>query len=209
MNPAYSRVVGTFGVWNEGELSSVPGGHFLVTNQAVAPVNPTAPAGLRAGAVQSVQGHANVVFKESASVATVAASGLPPLALGPVMAEIDGANSIVSLDLCNAIPEFTLDGDKYDYGPIAVGVQVNGSFQQIGSFTNYDKDSYNATSGLVDVPFQSGVTWANVEQWLQQGNMALQVQQANNNVIASLEFPLTYTVGRRCSLATRCRAVES
>jgi hypothetical protein len=36
--PCYSHVVGTIGAWNQGELSSVPGGRYLVPASPVAPV---------------------------------------------------------------------------------------------------------------------------------------------------------------------------
>lgn len=209
MNPAYSGVTGTFGVWNEGELSTAPGGHFLVANRAVAPIAPApaARSASRSGAVQKVPGHGSVMFEEPVLLAA-APAGLPPLALGPTMAEVDGANGIVSLDMSNTIPEYTLAGDKYDFGPIAVGVQVDGSFNQIGTFTNYDRESYYATSGLIDVPFDDGVTWANVRQWLEQGLMALQVPQGNKKVIASLELPLTAETDDRGIYLDECRTAE-
>ncbi|MCI0487223.1 MAG: hypothetical protein L0229_11555 [Blastocatellia bacterium] len=208
MNPAYSGIVGTFGVWNQGELVTAPGGHFLVANQPVAPVNPSLAAQLNQGELKGVVGHANVVFKEAASTVATAGAGLPPLPLGPVMIEFDGANDLVSLDMSNTIPEFTLAGDKYDYGPISVGVQIDGSFNRIGSFTNYDRQSYYATSGLVDVPFDSGVTWAQVQQWIQQGLLALQVEQSGKGVTASLELPLTAETDERGSYLDECRITE-
>jgi hypothetical protein len=206
MNPAYSGVVGTFGVWNEGELSTVPGGHLLVPNQAVAPVTAAPKTALNRGELKSVPGHSTVLFEEPAA-AKAQATGLPPLALGPVMIEIDGVNQLVSLDMSNTIPEYTLAGDKYDLGPISVGVQINGAFNRICSFTNYDRDSYYAASGLVDAPFD-GVTSDQVQQWIEQGLLALQVEQGSQTAIASLESPLTAETDDRGTYLDECRVEQ-
>ncbi|HXU33046.1 MAG TPA: hypothetical protein VN851_20965 [Thermoanaerobaculia bacterium] len=194
INPAYSRVVGVLGVWNQGELKTAPGGHMLVPNMKMAPMTRTATASVRATEPSGMSGHA-VQFAAGADMAG-AKSALPPLAPGVVHAEIDAAAGIVSLDLQNAIPEYTLDADlqaeRYNYGPIDVGVQIpGGAFQLIGTFgaEQYDKGAYSAKGGLVDVPFQAGVTAEQIETWLgsQNGQLALRAQ----GQILSLEAPLT------------------
>jgi hypothetical protein len=212
MNPAYSGIAGTFGVWNSGELSSYPGGHLLVPNQTVTPVSSPAQAvasGLRTGEIDAVPGHAGIVYSHPTLLSAGATAG-PPLTFGPVLAEINGNNGIVSLDLSNAIPEYTVDGAKFDYGAIAVGVQMsNGSFNQIGSFTDYDSASYYATSGIIDVPFQAGVTYARIQQWLQNGMLALQVDQPGGKVIASLERALTAATDDQGIYLDQCRITSA
>ncbi len=195
INPAYSRVVGVLGVWNQGELATAPGGHMLAPARALAPVSAAPRASVRAAVPIGVIGHSALQFAPGADLAATTSS-LPPLAPGVIHAEIDAAAAIVSLDLQNAIPEFTLDADlqaeRYDYGPLDVGVSLpGGAFELIGTFAydRYDKAAYSAKGGLVDVPFGPGVTAEQISRWLgaEGGLLALRAQ----GQILSLESPLT------------------
>jgi hypothetical protein len=85
----------------------------------------------------------------------------------------------------------------------------NGSFNQIGSFTDYDSASYYATSGIIDVPFQAGVTYARIQQWLQNGMLALQVDQPGGKVIASLERALTAATDDQGIYLDQCRITSA
>lgn len=215
-NPAYSHVAGTLGVWNQGELSTMPGGHLLVPSGTPAAPNGSDQAThVRHVAVDKVPGHGTVQLTETlqpnpnapanATANASASQGPPAVPLGPVLVEVDGTNGIVSLDLCNAIPESSVDGTKYAYGPITVGVQLsNSSFQAIGSFTNYDWDSYLATSGIVDVQFQNGVTWTQVQQWMQDGLLALQIK----GQVVSLERPLIAETDERGVYVDECMTTQ-
>jgi hypothetical protein len=66
-NPAYSRIVGVIGVWNEGELSTAPGGRMLVSNAPVTPLSSTAAAApiIPLGDQKKVQDNINVISKGS------------------------------------------------------------------------------------------------------------------------------------------------
>jgi len=200
INPAYSRVVGVLGVWNQGELATVPGGHTLMPNAALPPIaaataaTAARSASVRAAVPSGMSGHA-AQFEAGADTAATTSS-LPPLAPGVIPAEINGGARIVSLDLLNAIPEFTLQADlqaeRYDYGTIDVGVQLpGGAFNLIGSFAydQYDKTAYSAKGGLVDVPFEAGVDATLIDQWLRQNNGLLALRAQGQ--ILSLEAPLT------------------
>ncbi|HEX4962829.1 MAG TPA: hypothetical protein VF173_18480 [Thermoanaerobaculia bacterium] len=195
INPAYSRVVGVLGVWNKGELATAPGGHMLVPNMPLAPVSSSSKATVRAAVPIGVIGHTALQFEPGADLSATTSS-LPALAPGVIHAEVNAGAGIVSLDLQNAIPEFTLDADlqsdRYDYGTIDVGVQLpGGAFNLIGSFGygQYDKTAYNAKGGLVDVPFGSGVTAQLISQWLGADNGVLALRAQGQ--ILSLETPLT------------------
>jgi hypothetical protein len=207
MNPAYSQVVGVFGVWKTGELSTTRGGHFLVPNAKATPISqPSTETELQKDDVVGVAGHAGLVFSQASRTADSASSG-PPLAFGTVTAEVDFDNNLVSLDLINTIPEFASDGTKFDYGPITVGVlSSSGAFNPIGSFgfDQYNKEAYEAKAGIVDVPFQAGVTAQDVQTWLANGKMALQVQ----NQYASLERVLTAETDSRGIYLDQCRVTE-
>lgn len=203
-NPAYSRIVGVIGVWNKGELSTAPGGRMLVANATVKP-----PSSMQAAAPKvKVEGHARVRL-DAIPAATAAADPQPPaaLALGAIMAEINTSAGIVSLDLLNAIPEYTAGGTKFDYGSFDLGVQMpDNSFNRIGSFGSdqYNQTAYEANGGLVDVPFAPGVTASNVTQWAAAGLLALK----NQGQIVSLELPLTVQTDDRGVYVDECR-VES
>jgi hypothetical protein len=195
INPAYSRVVGVLGVWNQGELATAPGGHMLVPNMALPPVAAVGTATVRAAVPIGVVGHTALQFEPGADISATTSS-LPPLAPGVIHAEVNAGAGIVSLDLQNAIPEYTLDADlqsdRYDYGPIDVGVQLPaGTFNLIGTFAygQYDKTAYSARGGLVDVPFGPGVTARLISQWLGADNGVLALRAQGQ--ILSVESPLT------------------
>lgn len=214
LNPAYSPVAGAIGVWNQGELSTAPGGRMLVPRATVTPVSPApAAAKVRRLSLENlrVAGHASVSMQAEGAAspeAATAPSGPPPLALGVVFAEIDWTADLVALDLMNAIPEFTVDGVKFDYGPIDVGVQLsNGTFEVIGSFgfDQYDRQAYLAKGGLVDVPFSAGLTGSTIQGWLAQGGvLALRA----GTTIASVEAPLTVETDDRGVYVDQCRIQE-
>ncbi|HEX3558796.1 MAG TPA: hypothetical protein VHU19_06315 [Pyrinomonadaceae bacterium] len=211
-NPAYSTAVGVFGVWNQGELSTAPGGHVLVSVGAPGPTGTANSAFIHQLDTVSVAGHGEVritsklvpnpdaparlsgVEKADASRRLGAApSAPPPIPLGTALAEIGPTGNYISLDLSNAIPEVGATGasghpSKYNYGPITVGVQgPTGNFTPIGSFSNYDWKSYLSKGGIVDVLFKNNITSSQVRQWLQQGGLlALQI----NNSLAAIEQPL-------------------
>ena len=214
MNPAYSLVAGAFGVWKKGELASIPSGHFLVPNAEVTPVS-ASPAAVFRGKVSSVAAY-RVSFEEPSAAEALdgADSGPPPLAFGSVSAEVDYNNQLVSLDMSNAIPEYTVEGAKFDYGTITLGVQILSPggplFEPINSFdfSQYNLEAYQAKAGIVDVPFGPGVTPDDLRGWLGDGKLALQVVQGAEKVIASLERPLTAETDRRGFYVDECRIAE-
>jgi hypothetical protein len=154
--PCYSHVVGSIGVWNDGELASVPMGRYLSADDPVAP----------AGATQTTM-------------------------LGPAAAQVDYQNNILSLDLGSAIPEIAIAGtpasslEKLDLGTLAVGILNGSNFLPIGQldYTQYGRQAYEATAGIVDLPLPASVT----QQQLQQGLLAIQASGASGAVTALLE----------------------
>jgi hypothetical protein len=154
--PCYSHVVGSIGVWNDGELASVPMGRYLSAKDPVAP----------AGAKQTTM-------------------------LGPVAAQVDYQNNILSLDLGSAIPEIAIAGtpasslEKLDLGTLGVGILNGSNFLPIGRlyYAQYGRQAYEATAGIVDLPLPASVT----PQQLQQGLLAIQASGASGPVTALLE----------------------
>lgn len=209
-NPAYSRIVGVIGVWNEGELSTAPGGRMLVPNAPATPLTSTASVAMAAPSSTPdvrVEGHARVHISSTPTAVTTAAdvpAGQPavPLPLGSIMAEVNASAGIVSLDLLNAIPEYTSGGTKFDYGDIDLGVQMpDGTFNRIGTFgfDQYDRSAYEANGGIVDVPFADAAQ--DVSQWCAEGLLALR----NQGTVISLEAPLTVQTDDRGVYVDECR----
>lgn len=211
-NPAYSRIVGVLGVWNDGELATAPGGRMLVANAAAAPLAPGVQPAQAAVPAVKVEGHARVTVSAAPFAVTTAAdvpAGQPavPLPLGAVMAEVSAAAGIVSLDLLNAIPEYTSGGAKFDYGDFDLGAQMSdGTFNVIGSFgfDQYDQSAYEANGGIVDVPFAPGITAEDVSGWTAEGLLALR----NQGTVVSLEAPLTVQTDDRGVYVDECRVRE-
>ncbi len=197
-NPAYSTIVGAFGVWNQGELSTTPGGHVLVSVGAPKVQGSTQSSFFEEVESVIVAGHGDVKvttrrvpnldgplglsdMEALNAAAAVGGSGPPAAPLGTAVAEIGPTGNYISLDFSNAIPDVGPTGPKYDYGPIQVGVQFGPtSFQPIGTIqsADYAWASYMRKGGIVDVLFNGNITSSQVRQWLQQGGqLALQAMQ--------------------------------
>ena len=216
-NPAYSRLVGVIGVWNQGELATAPGGRMLVPNSVATPAAGSSSGGASLARAEAppdapkvrVEGHARVHLSTAPTAITTAAdvpAGQPavPLPLGAIQAEVDASAGIVSLDLLNAIPEYTSGGTKFDYGDFELGAQMpDGTFNVIGSFgfDQYGQSAYEASGGIVDVPFAAGVTAQDVSQWCAAGLLALR----NQGTVVSLEAPLTVQTDDRGVYVDECR----
>lgn len=175
--PAYSRVAGSLGVWLNGEAATAPNGHMLVPYAKATPVG-----------------------GEAGSQAPPA-----PLTLGTLWGEVNADAACLSLNLVNAIPEYTLNGDKFDYGTISAGVLPDdgGEFKTIGNFDfqSYNKAAYESRGGIVDVPFADGVTIEDVREWIAAGNLALQV----DGKTICLERPLVARTDSRGVYIDQCR----
>lgn len=229
-NPAYSTVVGTFGVWNQGELTTAPSGHLLVPAGAPTPSGSALGSHIRQLEVDYVAGHGEVKLKEklvpnpnapmgledidaamAGGAVGAASSGLPAFPFGPVLAELGATGNIISLDLGNAVPDAGPTGPKYDYGPIEVGVLFGPtSFQPIGTFSDYDWDSYWDRAGIVDVPLQGGITPQQVRQMLQNGGLlALQIPPAGpSGQLVSVEQPLWAETDSRGIYLDECNSTQ-
>jgi hypothetical protein len=171
-NPCYSHIVGAVGVWNEGELASVPGGRCLAADVAVSPVGLMATKSKAAPQPERIVGH---------ELKSNAISGVgDPTPLGPVAVNVDYDAKLISLDLSGAMPELGVPGvwpsdlKKVNFGTLAVGVMTNGSFTQIATvdYDHYQQSAYEARAGIIDIPFPD----SNTSQLLQNNSIAIQVQ---------------------------------
>jgi hypothetical protein len=137
--PCYSHVVGSVGVWNEGELASVPLGRYLSAQAAVIPVGGNASTTLGPAAAQ-VDYQANLLSLDLGSaIPEVAVPGTPASNL-----------------------------EKVNLGPLTVGIQNGAEFVAIGTLdaSQYGKAAYEASAGIVDLPIPDGITTQQLEQGL-------------------------------------------
>ena len=145
-NPCYSHIVGSVGVWNEGEVASVPVGRYLSATNVVA----ATPAATPAAPPQPPGAKQRVL--------TADASAPQQVPLGPVVAYVDG--NILSLDLNSTIPENGTPGEwpsdlsKANFGTLNLGVVNNGSFTSVAQipYDQYAQAPYEANAGIIDIP---------------------------------------------------------
>ncbi|HET6840534.1 MAG TPA: hypothetical protein VFK06_02450 [Candidatus Angelobacter sp.] len=137
--PCYSHVVGSVGVWNEGELASVPLGRYLSAQAAVTPVGGSASTQLGPAAAQ-VDYQTNILSLDLGSaIPEVAVPGTPASNL-----------------------------EKVNLGTLTVGIQTGSGFVTIGELdtSQYGKAAYEASAGIVDLPIPTGITAQQLEQGL-------------------------------------------
>ena len=193
-NPCYSHIVGTLGVWNAGEVASAPVGRYLAASGMVASLDQPAATQPVSQPAEQPRGHE---FRAMAQASAALAAPPAPLqvTLGPIVASIDYGNEVISLDLNSTIPEngtpgkFPSDLTKTNFGPLDLGVINDGVFTSIYQITydQYSKESYEATAGIIDIPFSQTLTGSNTAALLQTGTMDILVQGQS----ALLELPLS------------------
>ncbi|HEX3582119.1 MAG TPA: hypothetical protein VH087_10180, partial [Thermoanaerobaculia bacterium] len=163
-NPCYSHVVGTLGVWNEGEVASVPVGRYLPASGQVAAMATSDAKPLGHGALAVAQ----------------------PLqvTLGPVVANVDYDAEVISLDLNSTMPENGTPGEwpsdltKANFGPLDFGVVTGGGFQSLYTipYDRYSREAYELSAGIIDIPFSSTTAGSSAGSLLKSGPLAIQVQ---------------------------------
>ena len=178
-NPAESVIAGSVGVWKNGELASAPIARVL------APGTPVLPPQIVLSAKRAVQ--------ELASQEVATAS--KPVALGPAFAEIDQHRLVVALDLIATFPEQNSTLAKADLGTFQLQVRsTDGTLTQIGpplTPADYGQTAYEATAGIVEVPFTPDQLQA-----LQTGSLEI-AQQGKGSTPALAEQPLVTETDQR------------
>jgi hypothetical protein len=146
--PCYSHIVGSVGVWNAGEVASVPAGRYLSAAADVTIVNP--PAGAPSVTLGPIV--ANVDYDAQ----------ILSLDLNSTMPE-------------NGTPgEWPSDLSKANFGSLDVGVLAGDTFTSVASLSygQYAQAAYEASAGIIDIPFPTAETGT----LLQSGPLAIQVQ---------------------------------
>ncbi len=155
-------VVGTIGVWGNGELESVPPARIL---------NPGVQMQLASQAYTSTP---------------IAAK--PTFFLGSTLASVDTVNKVITLDMVSTIPEVSAfdtmvptnnqynTPEKADLGMLQLVTLT--PYQQTGTqstpikqleFSDYNRDAYLARAGLIDIPYDPAI-----EPLILEGTLALQ-----------------------------------
>jgi hypothetical protein len=182
-NPCYSHVVGVAGVWNDGEMASVPGGRRLN-------MNGNSIAAIPAGNQSVVAPHR---ISAAGKTVTLTSTAAPPVPFfpGPLVVHIDDHAGLISLDLSSTTPEYGPMGSwpsdlvKTDLGPLTFGVVASdGSFTPVATipYEQYNTAAYERSAGIIDIPFPAPGTGA----LLKSGSLAIQVQ--NQTVLVEQQF---------------------
>lgn len=155
-NPAYSRTVGTLGLWFEDEFPTAPAGMRLVPAAAV-PIHLTpgdSPKQVQLG-VTSAQIHGNTL-------------------------SLDLGNTFpfYPVDKTDPIPVAA----KYLAGDYAIGIRQGTQFNELARFgyTDYQQAQFDKRSGILDLPFTVAA-----QTLLQNGTLELQLQGSPNVVAAT------------------------
>ncbi|MGY2400644.1 hypothetical protein [Pseudomonas sp. SDO5271_S396] len=145
-NPAYSRTVGTLGLWLDHEFPTAPAGRRLVPTNAVPLSRPGVQTPDMTLGVISAQAHGNTL-------------------------SLDLGNTFpcYPLDKSAAIPV----GEKFDAGTYQLGIRNGGQFTPLASFgfKEYQQAAFDKRSGILDLPLS-----ADAQQQLQAGALELQLQ---------------------------------
>jgi hypothetical protein len=151
-NPKIGRVVGSIGVWNGRDLTSVPVGRIL-----------RRPAHEQVEALQQqIKSHEDV--ERVATPGTLLNAQNAEIAcehnMGPAAAVVEDGR--VLLDLGTAFPEAGCDKDytgdpvaKHDFGAVALEVAYGDSSAALGP-VRYDRETYERLGGVWEVPFDPG-----------------------------------------------------
>jgi hypothetical protein len=148
-NPAYSRTVGTLGLWFEDEFPTAPAGRRLVPASPV-PIYKTTPA-------QSTPAQLGVISAQ-AHGATLSL-------------DLSNAFPFYPIDKTAAIPVAA----KYQAGNYQIGIRQNGQFNPLASFgyDDYQQAAFDKRSGILDLTLT-----AQAQTQLQTGTLELQLQGA-------------------------------
>lgn len=173
--PCYSHIVGAVGVWNEGELASVPGGRSLA---AGAPVFANPTSDLQSAA--PIQPRRIIGHETKTNISAVAGSPVP---LGPVAVNIDYTNRLISLDMSGTMPEngtpgqWPSDLSKANFGTLTLGVMKKKKLTVVATieYEQYARAAYEARAGIIDIPFPNPGTGA----LLKSGPLAIQAEGKN------------------------------
>jgi hypothetical protein len=181
-NPCYSHVVGALGVWNSDEVASVPVGRYLPASGQVAAIDISDVTAKPAAA--SKMGHESALMSAVTTPVTSAVAAPLEVTLGPVVATVDYDAELISLDLSSTMPEKGTPGEmpsdltKANFGALDLGVMAAGSFTSVYQiqYDQYARAAYEASAGIIDIPFSQTTTGSNTASLLQSGPLAIQVQ---------------------------------
>lgn len=198
-NPYVGRVLGTIGVWNEGELASAPPGRKLrvqVPYTYTPPPPDVPPEELalkkrRMATVPKYRARRKSNLKDDSQKSAT---------LGITLANVDTTNSVVSLDCISTFPEANIKNrDKFDLGPMNLVLLYGTPPAPDGLPPNsvtigpvpYDKATYESGGGMVDISYADNPDLATINANIATGRLALYRTATQTNQL--IETPNTDT----------------
>ena len=157
VNPKYGNVLGTLGVWNGEDMTTAPVGRIL--QQPGPPFSSSVTVEADSEPLR-VKTHEDLerVFKPHTKAFAQAQQIDWPTRVWPAVAVVDSER--VTLDLLSTFPEDGSGGDplaKHDFGSAQLVLeQPDGGRVTMGP-VKYDRTTYEAQAGVVEVPIPPGV----------------------------------------------------
>lgn len=111
-----------------------------------------------------------------------------PYQLGPAVAQIHRERRVVSVDLITTFPERDETLAKVDVGPVSLRLHYKDEDRDdtfaLGPVA-YDQKAYEATAGVVDIPYSS-----EVEPFLDQGQLLLVQDNSGKELLAETDLTI-------------------
>ena len=172
-NPYLGIVLGTVGVWNAGEMATVPPGRKLRLQTKFPFTPPSKSLSPEKHRLKQLGGASLATYRSR--VPAPAAAGAPSMArLGITPAVVDPTRSVVTLDLVCTFPEADPNTlQKLDLGEVDL-MLLNGANPPllIGQIPN-DKATYQNGSGVVDISYAGNANKAQIDSQIATGQLAI------------------------------------
>lgn len=178
-NPYVGRVLGSIGVWKQGELASAPPGRKL-RNQISYSYTPPLPE-LSAAELAKKRARMASVAKYRHQPKKKSDDAQKTASVGVTLAQVDRANARISLDCISTFPEMDITArNKFDMGKVELRLLYGPPGQNglpaasvtIGSVP-YAKQAYESGGGVVDVSYARNPDRATIEANLDNGQLAI------------------------------------
>ena len=179
-NPYQGWVLGSIGLWNEGELASAPPGRKLSIQVPYEYTPP--PAELTDEEYAEKKRRSSTVPNYRERKTSPADDAPKTGTLGITLAKVNKSSSIVTLDCISTFPEANIHRrDKFDLGPMNLVLLYGTPLQPgelppnsvtIGAIPN-DKATYEIGGGVVDISYANSTDLETINANIEKGQLAI------------------------------------